>query len=137
MLELIGFVLCIFPGICVMTLCVMVAPAIVTENLGPIQGLRRSWRLASRRFWPTMGIALLAGFMVSLLGNMVGFVPNVLALVVGLHWGWILLAVGSSITALLTTPLVAIVATLLYFDARIRTEGFDLQVIAAGLAAGA
>jgi hypothetical protein len=29
-----------------------------------------------------------------------------------------------------TAPIVAIVATLLYFDARIRHEGFDLQVIA-------
>jgi hypothetical protein len=135
--EWLAFAFCIFPGIAWMTLFVMVAPAIVIEDLGPIRGLKRSWHLASGRYWPTMGIALLAGLMASILGNIVGGVPNLVALLIGLRWGWILLAVGSSMTALLVTPLVAIVATLQYFDARIRTEGFDLQVIAAGLAAGA
>jgi hypothetical protein len=135
-LEWIGFVLCIFPGLALMTMFVMVAPAIVTEELGPIQGLRRSWRLAKRRFWPTMGIALLGGLIASVLGQVLGGVPSFIALVIGLRWGWILLAVGSSLTSLLVTPLVSIIATLLYFDARIRTEGFDLQVIAAGLASG-
>jgi hypothetical protein len=52
---------------------------------------------------------------------------------VGLRWGWILLAVGNSLTSLLVTPIIAIIATLQYFDARIRTEAFDLQIIAAGL----
>jgi hypothetical protein len=132
--EWIGFVLCIFPGIAWMTLFVMVAPAIVTEELGPIQGLKRSWNLAARRFWPTMGVALLGGVMASILGNIVGGIPSFAALAIGLKWGWILLAAGNSLTSLLVTPLVSIVATLLYFDARIRTEGFDLQVIAAGLA---
>ena len=41
------------------------------------------------------------------------------------------------LTALVTTPIVAIVATLLYFDARIRNEGFDLQVMALYLEGGA
>ena len=132
--EWIGFVLCIFPGLALMTMFVMVAPAIVTEELGPIRGLKRSWNLAARRFWPTMGIALLGGLMASLLGQIVGGIPTVVAFVIGLKWGWILLAAGSSLTSLLVTPLVSIIATLLYFDARIRTEGFDLQVIAAGLA---
>jgi hypothetical protein len=132
--ELIGFVLCIFPGLALMTMFVMVAPAIVTEELGPIKGLKRSWNLAARRFWPTMGIAVLGGGIASVLGQILGGIPTVAAFVVGLRWGWILLAAGSSLTAILVTPLVAIIATLLYFDARIRTEGFDLQVIAAGLA---
>ena len=52
---------------------------------------------------------------------------------VGLRWGWLFLAVGGALNALIVTPIAAITATLLYFDARIRTEGFDLEVIAAGL----
>ena len=59
--------------------------------------------------------------------------PDVLGLLVGLHWGWLLLALGASLSSLLVAPIAAITATLVYFDARIRTEGFDLQVIAAGL----
>jgi len=117
----------------VMALSVAVAPAVVVEELGPIQGVRRSWSLMRRRFWPVLGIALLAGLVSNVLGQVLGVVPTFAGLIVGLEWGWILLAVGAILTALVTTPIVAIVATLQYFDARIRFEGFDLQVIAAEL----
>jgi hypothetical protein len=115
----------------VMALSVAVAPAVVVEELGPIQGVRRSWSLMRRRFWPVLGIALLAGLISNVLGQVLGVVPTFAGLIVGLEWGWILLALGAILTALVTTPIVAIVATLQYFDARIRFEGFDLQVIAA------
>jgi hypothetical protein len=121
----------------VMGLSVMTAPAIVVEELGPIQGLRRSWRLASRRFWPVLGIALLAGLIASVIGQVLSVVPSLAALLVGLRWGWLLLGAGGVLTSIVTLPIVAVVATLLYFDARIRTEGFDLQVIGAELAHGA
>jgi hypothetical protein len=51
-------------------------------------------------------------------------------------FGWIPAAVGSILAALVSRPIVAIVATLQYYDGRIRTEGYDLQVIAANLARG-
>jgi hypothetical protein len=118
-------------GLAVMALSVAVAPAVVVEELGPIRGVRRSWSLMRRRFWPVLGIALLAGLISNVLGQVLGVVPTFAGLIVGLEWGWILIAVGAILTALVTTPIVAIVATLQYFDARIRFEGFDLQVIAA------
>jgi hypothetical protein len=137
LMEWPALLLCIFPGIIVMTMFVLTAPAIVTEQLGPIEGMRRSWRLVRPRLFPVMGVALLAGLIASVLQGILGVVPTLAALVVGLHWGWIALAAGNSAVALVVTPFVAIVATLLYFDARIRNEGFDLEVIAAGLASGA
>jgi hypothetical protein len=106
---------------------------VVVEELGPIRGVRRSWSLLRRRFWPVLGIALLAGLISNVLGQILGLAPTFAGLLVGLEWGWILVAFGAILTALVTTPIVAIVATLQYFDARIRFEGFDLQVIAAEL----
>ena len=120
-------------ALAVMALSVAVAPAVVVEELGPIQGVRRSWSLLRRRFWPVLGIALLAGLISNVLGQVLGVVPTFAGLIVGLEWGWLLVALGAILTALVTTPIVAIVATLQYFDARIRFEGFDLQVIAAEL----
>jgi hypothetical protein len=114
-------------------LFLMIAPVVMLEGLPFWRAVRRSWRLASRRYWPTLGIALLAGFMAYLLGQILGFVPSITALLIGLHWGWLLLAVGTSLTALIVTPVAGLTATLLYFDARIRTEGLDLQLIASGL----
>jgi hypothetical protein len=133
-LEVVGFLFCILPGLLFMALFVAVAPAIVIEELGPIQGMRRSWRLVRRRIWSVLGIALLAGFLANVLGQVLGFVPTIIALIIGLEWAWPLLAAGGILSALITTPFVAIVATLLYFDGRIRQEGFDLQLMADELA---
>ena len=132
--ELVAGVFCVFPGLLAMALFVATAPAIAIEELGPIRGMRRSASLVRPRLFPVLGIALLAGLMANVLGSVLGFVPQTVAFVIGLRWGWILLAAGSSLSAIATTPFVAIVATLLYFDGRIRNEGLDLELIAAHLA---
>jgi len=121
--------------VAVMALSVAVAPAIVVEHLGPIAATKRSWSLMRRRFWSVLGTALLAGLIASILGQVLGFIPSLAGLLLGTEGGWVLLAVGAILTALVTQPIVAIVATLQYFDARIRFEGFDLEVIAAELGA--
>jgi hypothetical protein len=113
-----------------------VAPAIVVEDLGPIAGIKRSWRLMVPRYWPVLGISLLAGLIAGLLGSILGGVFTAPVFAFGSKNLWPLLALGDILPALITTPFVAIVATLLYFDARIRREGFDLQLTAAGLAGG-
>jgi MFS family permease len=133
-MEVFGFALCIFPGICVMTMFVSVAPAIVVERLGPLRGMARSWRLSAARFWPVMGIALLSGLLASMLGNILVTPFTFAAFAIGYHWGWILIALSTIVASLITQPFVAIVATLIYFDLRIRKEGFDLEMIAAALA---
>ena len=133
-IELVGLVCCVVGVLPAMALSLMIAPAIVTEHLGPVRGVKRSWRLASRRFWPTLGIMLLAGGIAYVLASILGGVPELAGFTIGLHWGWLLLALGASLSSLVVTPIAGITATLVYFDARIRTEGFDLQVIAAGLA---
>ena len=120
--------------VAVMALSVAVAPAIVVEQLGPVAGTRRSWSLMRRRFWPVLGTALLAGLVASVLGEVLGAIPTFAGFFAGSDAGWLLVAVGAILSALITQPIVAIVATLQYFDARIRFEGFDLEVIAAELA---
>jgi len=134
LLEGVGALFCILPGLLFMALFVAVAPAIVIEELGPVRGMRRSWRLMRPRLFPVLGIALVAGLLAGVVGNALGTVPSVAALAIGLKHGWPLLAAGSILSALITTPFVAIVATLLYFDGRIRQEGLDLQLMADELA---
>ena len=135
-LEGIGALMCILPGLLVMALSVAVAPAIAIENLGPIAAMKRSFRLIKPRLFPVLGIALLAGLLTSTVGSVLGGVPTGLAFVIGLRWGWPLLAVGSILSGLVSTPLISIVATLVYYDGRIRQEGLDLQIMAADLARG-
>ncbi|MGI8794415.1 MAG: hypothetical protein ACR2H3_14790 [Acidimicrobiales bacterium] len=138
--EFSGLIACLIgvvvTGPMFMALFVMTAPAIVVEELGPIEGMRRSWRLVRPRFWPVLGTALLAGLIAWFISNMLGGIPAFVVALANPWWGWIMLAVVSVLASLITEPIVAIVATLLYFDARIRHEGFDLELMAADLRRG-
>jgi hypothetical protein len=117
-----------------MPMFVAVAPAIVVEELGPIRALRRSWTLMKPRYWSVLGIAIVSGLLAGVIGWFFDLPFSLVAALIGYENGWWLLAAGSILPELLTTPFIAIVATLVYFDARIRHEGFDLEVIAGELA---
>lgn len=120
-------------GVFIMPLFVAVAPIIVMEDIGAVAAMRRSYRLLRPRYWPVLGVALLTGVLSSMLGSALGTVPMIAAFVLG-SAGWPLLAIGGLLSNLVVVPIVAIVSTLIYFDGRIRQEGFDLQLMAAELA---
>src|SRR4029453_14701740 len=132
-----GLVLCLVGALIPMTLFLVTTPTVMLEEAGPIQTMARSVVLVRPRFWPVMGIGVASGILASVLGNILATPFSVAALAVGYRWGWILAAIGALLPALVTTPFVSILATLVYFDLRIRNEGFDLQMIAADLARGA
>jgi hypothetical protein len=112
---------------------VLVAPAVVVEELGPGRGMRRSWQLVRGRFWPVFGTSILAGLISAFIASALTVVPLGVAQVAPEAIRWVIVSVFQIVSSIITQPIVAIVATLLYFDARIRKEGFDLQVIASEL----
>ncbi|MDQ1391398.1 MAG: hypothetical protein QOF30_375 [Acidimicrobiaceae bacterium] len=134
--ELVSLLAVIVGAAFVMPLFIMTAPAISLEDLGPFAGIRRSVSLARRRYWPTVGIALLSGLLAYFLNQILGFLPALVTLFIGLRWGWLIVAASGILEAFVTVSLITIVATLVYIDARIRQEGFDLQVMASRLDAG-
>jgi hypothetical protein len=137
LLKLGGLLLCLVGALIPMTFFLVTTPVVMVEESGPIQSMARSVTLVRPRFWPVMAIGIGSGLLASLLGNILATPFSVAALAVGYRWGWILAAIGAILPALITTPFVSILATLVYFDLRIRNEGFDLQMIAAELARGA
>jgi hypothetical protein len=130
LVELVGFVLLILPSLAAMAFYICTTPAVMVEELGPIKAMRRSFALVRRRFWPVLGIAVVSGLMAFLLSSILGSPFSFAGQVIGLRWGFILVAIGRIVPELVATPFVTIVATLVYFDARIRHEGFDLQMMA-------
>jgi len=136
LLEGVGTLFCILPGLAAMAFFVCTTPAVIIEGLGPIKGMRRSAALVRPRFWPVLGIAVVSGLMASVLTSILGGPFTIVGELIGLRWGFILVALGSILPALVASPFVSIVATLVYFDGRIRQEGFDLQMIARDLNRG-
>lgn len=108
-----------------------VAPAaIVVEGLGPVQGLRRSARLLRPRLLPVLGTLTVASLLVFVLSMVLGGIPQFAGMMAGDRLGWVLVAVGGIAAGLVTTPFLAIVLTLLYFDGRVRQEALDLRLTA-------
>lgn len=128
-----GLILCIVPGVLLFALYTAVTPALMIEEIGPIQAMRRSWRLLKPRWWRVLGIVVLAHLIAGFLGNILGGIPSVAAVAVGGSFAWLFVGLGSVLSSLVSAPIIAIVSTLLYFDGRIRNEGFDLQVMARDL----
>ena len=114
-------------------------PALMLENLGARQAIKRSVTLAKGNIWKIFLIFLLmyliSMVVISIFQALFMVASVVIAARHGLPplWLQILSTISGGIGGTLSTPLVAIALTLLYFDARVRKEGFDLQLMMANL----
>ncbi len=105
-------------------------PTVMVEGSSPIEALRRSFRLVRHQWWRVFGISLV-----------VGLVSLGLALVISLPFqvvSWIAAPeaattlssavefLGELSVVLAVPPVAAVAGTLLYYDLRVRKEGFDL-----------
>ena len=108
--------------------------AIVLEDRGPLAGLARSWRLVAGSFWRTLGILVLMGILSYIIAAFPATVVS-FALTIGSGNALDNLVRNQVITTLLAQlgqivvlPLQLAIYTLLYYDLRIRKEGYDLEL---------
>lgn len=133
--ALIGFFCCILPGVWLYTSWWVTIPALVTENLGATKSMGRSFQLVRSRFWPVLAVAVLAFLIDFALQQIVGTIATaaMLPVLAGGSSSGLPLAVSSlagGLVSLVTVPFLAAVATVQYFDLRVRAEGYDLEVMA-------
>lgn len=122
-----------FVGLFFYVRLLLTTQAIVLEGQGPVAGLKRSWRLVGQAFWRSLGIFLLVyAFM-----YIVTLVVQLPLLAAGALFGMMLdtsgmyQGIASLVTyaaLILVLPLQFIIFTLLYYDLRIRKEGYDLEL---------
>lgn len=111
--------------------------ALITERKGPVQALGRSNGLVTGRFWPVLGAILLAYLLYFVASQIIGSVTGVLTLFGAASDGSFTATpsiVGSVLVSIIATPFLASMITVLYFDLRVRKEGYDLELMAADLA---
>ncbi len=109
------------------------APCVIAvEGLGPLRAIARSWALTRGMFWRILGISLLASVIISMAASTVSTVFTFAGALLAMQDEGIALVAMSTASTLTSTvlslPLTTGVTTLLYVDARIRREGFDLQL---------
>jgi len=135
----IGLIFCLVPGIWLWTSWYVAIPALLVEGTRPLAALSRSFQLVKQRFWPVLGVGVLAWIIsqvvVQLLGLVVGLVAVVPAAMDAAETGTLdggvfsASVLAGSVASIVTVPFLAAVAVAVYFDLRVRFEGFDLEML--------
>jgi hypothetical protein len=133
------------PGILVfvsLAVIPLIAPVVVIEGESAGTAMIRAWNLVRRRFWHVVGFAailllfntLVTSGPILLLTLLFGFFSDNLVAATSSSTAVLLETTLNSlfpmISSLLYLPLQLTCMTLFYFDLRVRTEGFDLALLA-------
>jgi hypothetical protein len=126
-----GVLACIIPGIYLYVAWTVAVPALLLEDVRGAKALGRSRALVKGRWWPVAGVILVA----FILSGLVQTVASGLFLAVASMGDnevvdVVAQAVANTAASVLTTPFTAAVIMVVYFDLRVRKEGFDLELLA-------
>jgi hypothetical protein len=123
---MIGFMLFLFPVLYVVSQTFAVTAAVVLEDVGIGRAFARSAELSMGRKWHILNTLGLAGIIYLVLA--IG-----LSLLFGLTNNFVLQTLGGGVATVMLYPVVAITETLLYYDARIQSEGLDIELMTGAL----
>lgn len=126
-----GFLLCIVPGVYLFGAYAVAVPVLLLEDLRGRAAMKRSRALVTGRWWPVVAVIFLGMLLAQIVSSVLtgiftiplGSADNEVASILGN-------AVGSTLSAVVVTPFTAAVTTVVYFDLRVRKEGFDLELLA-------
>jgi hypothetical protein len=128
-LVLLASLLFIIPGAYVALRTFAVMPVVMLEHGSPNRAIERAWGLGKgqvSRILVTLGLAWLIYLaLFFFIGAVVG---------TGLGRHPVLTDVLTAVIVAFVYPFIGVVTTLLYYDLRVRKEGFDLEVMARELA---
>lgn len=120
----VGLVLCLVPGLFLLTIWAVIAPVIVVEKSGVMNAFSRSQKLVKDNGWRTFGV-LIVMFLIT-------FLAQQILIVIGAGVGGeIGRGIGYLIAATITAPLAALTAATLYFTLVGLKEGGQVMAPAA------
>lgn len=108
-------------------------PAQLTEDVRGTKAMARSFRLVKGRWWPVFGVQIVASVATTIVASIFSVIPGIVLLTDLGENDFAAATINGLATALasvISTPFLAAVAVVLYFDLRVRKEGFDLQLLA-------
>ena len=134
----VGFILLLVPGVIFLSALMVSTQALVLEeNRSATDAMGRSWQLTKGFRWKVLALVVVTAIIVAIPsmagGISAAFLASGPAVLTDLPIGWYLAMVLGAVIQLLLYPLMYSVLTVLYYDLRVRKEGFDLEVLAQAL----
>lgn len=136
LLTFLGFLLLVLPGIYLWIAFSVAAPVVLFEEVKGGGALGRSRRLVKDRWWPVFGTLLLGFILAAVVGGIItAILTGVLALGTGSGdlVAALVGAIAGAAAAIITTPFQAALIAILFFDLKVRKEGFDVALLAEGM----
>lgn len=111
-------------------------PPLMLEEVGVFGALGRGWRLTSRQFWRTFGIALLTVLIAQMAGGILSMPVSLIGQIGVLaapQYAALLLVLTQAIALVIqnafVAPFLSAVASVQYVDLRMRKEAFDVELM--------
>jgi len=132
LMALLGLLLCFIPGIILLICFSLLTPVIMLEGMASADSRARAWNLLDGYRWHAFGV-LFVLWLITVVVNagfgLVSYIALPLGPEIHLAASWL----ANVASGLLTGPLLVIGPILLYYNARICKEGFDLEMLAADI----
>ncbi|MBX3001245.1 MAG: glycerophosphoryl diester phosphodiesterase membrane domain-containing protein, partial [Caldilineaceae bacterium] len=129
---LVALILAVAPGIYLSARWIVATPSLLAEELGALDALRRSWRLTKKQGWRVVGYLILLYLITFVVISLpVGLLQQVIIFTLPTSGLGLATAVSTAISSIVTvvwTPFYTCAVVLLYYDLRVRAEGYDLDL---------
>jgi membrane-anchored glycerophosphoryl diester phosphodiesterase (GDPDase) len=122
----VAFLVLFLPVLYVVALLFAVTPIIILEQGSVWGAMRRSAALSRGRKWHilnTLGLVAIIYYMLVIGFSVVGTIAG----------NFVVATIVSAVVTVVVYPVVAIAETLLYYDARIQSEGLDIELMTGAL----
>lgn len=136
LITALAFLALILPGIWLMVAWSVAQPVLLFEGVRGRQALQRSFGLVRGRWWPTAGVLAMGYLLAAVVGAIVQAAIILVALALlssDSFLALVVLGIASVLGQVITTPFQAALIAIIYFDLRVRKEGFDLTLLAEGM----
>ena len=108
-------------------------PALLVERIGPADALQRSNSLVKGKTGMVFLTLLVVYIITAIIGGILGLPFSAGGGAIGDVAGAVITTLGQMVSGLVTNALLGIAIVLVYFDRRVRNEGYDLTELAAEL----
>lgn len=130
---LLAVLLAALPTVYLSARWIVSTPTLLAEGLGAMDALRRSWQLTQKHVWRAVGYQVLLYVITFVIISLpIGLLQQIILIALptaaGLGLSTAISTALSSVITVVWTPFYICAVVLLYYDLRVRTEGYDLDL---------